>query len=142
MIMDREKHQDFIMSAIKKITVSSVGNIIEVTMDENEQITDITIKEDAFVKEQKPLIEELIISTVNTAKEKIYEMNASSAGKKDHFNDNSFPTPDGEQMEKIMKDMKSKISVEYKDGKPVLSVAIDSIDPNMMQNILNIFNKK
>lgn len=81
------------------ITIYSPGNIVAVTVSSKMEILDIEIKDDVCTIEQKPLLEEMITSTINQAyeqmeanigsKEKAYTDDESTSSSNTNANTNS-----------------------------------------------------
>ncbi len=140
------------------IIIYSPGNIVTVAIDSNMNIVDIEIKDDVFTIEQKPLLEEMISSTINQAYESMSQKLESSPIGHHHshvHNDNintQMPNmPNFTEIRDMLgsdnnKDMisnlNSNIKIEYKDNKPYVSLPMDMLnDPSFAKIIESIIKK-
>ena len=136
------------------ITIYSPGNIVMVTIDNKMSIVDIDIKDDMFTAEQKPLLEEMIASTINQAYESMaLTLGKTSASNSENVKDNNqIPNMDNldsikdmfgqDKMKSLMDSINSNIKVEYKDGKPFFSFPMDMIDASSIAKMMELMNKK
>ena len=136
------------------ITIYSPGNIVMVTIDNKMSIVDIDIKDDMFTAEQKPLLEEMITSTINQAYESmILKLGKTTTSDSENVKDNNqIPNMDNldsikdmfgqDKMKSIMDSINSNIKVEYKDGKPFFSFPMDMIDVSSIAKMMELMNKK
>ncbi len=136
------------------ITIYSPGNIVMVTIDNKMSIIDIDIKDDMFTAEQKPLLEEMIASTINQAYESMaLTLGKTSASNSENVKDNNqIPNMDNldsikdmfgqDKMKSLMDSINSNIKVEYKDGKPFFSFPMDMIDASSIAKMMELMNNK
>ena len=69
------------------IKYSSAGNLISLTMDKSFNILNLNIDESLLVREQKELLEEMIISSINEAASKVQELNKNKSNEEtEHSN--------------------------------------------------------
>ncbi len=144
------------------ITIYSPGNIVTVEIDANMNIVDIEIKDDVFSIEQKPLLEEMISSTVNQAYESMAKKLDSTHTKQvspthhshahnDNINTKMPNMPNfaeiknmlgDENMKEIIGSINSNLKIEYKDGKPYVSMPMDMITNPAFADIIETMTKK
>lgn len=114
------------------IKYSSPGNLISLAIDKSYNITDLNIDESLLVKEQKELLEEMLISSVNEAIFKIKELSPSNEDK------TKF---DAKDLNKIFGDLAKMSSVRFENGKPILSFSLDSISPDIMSKVNSMMDE-
>ncbi len=114
------------------IKYSSPGNLISLAIDKSYNITDLNIDESLLVKEQKELLEEMLISSVNEAIIKIKELSPNNEDK------TKF---DAKDLNKIFGDLAKMSSVRFENGKPILSFSLDSISPDIMSKVNSMMDE-
>lgn len=114
------------------IKYSSPGNLISLAIDKSYNITDLNIDESLLVKEQKELLEEMLISSVNEAIFKIKELSPNNEDK------TKF---DAKDLNKIFGDLAKMSSVRFENGKPILSFSLDSISPDIMSKVNSMMDE-
>lgn len=114
------------------IKYSSPGNLISLAIDKSYNITDLNIDESLLVKEQKELLEEMLISSVNDAIIKIKELSPNNEDK------TKF---DAKDLNKIFGDLAKMSSVRFENGKPILSFSLDSISPDIMSKVNSMMDE-
>ncbi len=148
------------------ITIYSPGNIVSITISSNMEIVDIEIKDDIFTIEQKPLLEEMISSTINQAYQQMSSKHKDVSDRFEESGDhNSNEENDSgkynnpysiENINSKMKDIlgsdegikdaigniMGNFKIEYKDGKPYCSMPMDMIDNEALANIMDMLNSK
>jgi len=124
---------------------SSAGNLITLTVNKYYDLIDLTIHESMISLDQKDLLEEMVLSTVNEAIDKMIEINE----KEIHHNKTATPynldpskMPDlkNMNMSKIMGDLSKFTSIKYENGKPILTMSLDGITPDILMNMMNMKN--
>lgn len=126
---------------------SSAGNLITLTVNKYYDLIDLTIHESMIALDQKDLLEEMILSTVNEAIDKMIEinekeMNDDKTETKSPFNIDPAKIPNFNNMNinKIMGDLSKFTSIKYENGKPVLTMSLDGITPDILMNMMNMKN--
>lgn len=114
------------------IKYSSPANLISLTIDKSYNITELNIDESMLVKEQKELLEEMLISSVNEAIAKIKELNP--------IKDDNVKF-DAKDLNKIFGDLAKMSSVRFENGKPILSFSLDSISPDIMSKVNSMMDE-
>lgn len=112
------------------IKYSSPGNLISLTIDKSYNILSFNIDDTLLSKDQKELLEEMIISSINEAIDKVTELNTKTESPKVDFNKNNIS--------KVMGDITKLTSVKYENGKPVLTISLDSITPDMVTKMTDL----
>lgn len=114
------------------IKYSSPANLISLTIDKSYNITELNIDESMLVKEQKELLEEMLISSVNEAIAKIKELNP--------IKDDNVKF-DAKDLNKIFGDLAKMSSVRFENGKPILSFSLDAISPDIMSKVNSMMDE-
>ena len=130
------------------IKYSSAGNLVSFNMDKSYKISNFNIDESLLSKDQKELLEEMIVSSINEASHKVKELKKKLDDEEDNSIEekpkhaNPFNMNWGD-MSQMFNDISKMTSVEYKDGK--LNISLDSITPDMiskMNDMMNNMNNK
>lgn len=129
----------------KELTVdySSAGNLVSLTIDKYYNIVSLNIDESILTKDQKPLLEEMIVSSINEAIDKMMDLNAKEEKEKEK--DSRVKPPlnfNKSDIAKMAGDLSKFTSVKYENGKPVLTVSLDSINPEIMLKMGDLMNGK
>ena len=125
---------------------SSAGNLITLTVNKYYDLVDLTIHESMIDLSQKDLLEEMILSTVNEAIDKMIDINEkkidSDKTETTPFNldPNKMPDFKNMNMNKMVGDLSKFTSIKYENGKPVLTMALDGITPDILMNMMNMKN--
>ncbi len=125
---------------------SSAGNLITLTVNKYYDLVDLTIHESMIDLSQKDLLEEMILSTVNEAIDKMIDINEkkidSDKTETTPFNldPNKMPDFKNMNMNKMLGDLSKFTSIKYENGKPVLTMALDGITPDILMNMMNMKN--
>ncbi|WP_020005638.1 YbaB/EbfC family nucleoid-associated protein [Brachyspira innocens] len=126
------------------IKYSSAGNLVSFNMDKSYKISNFNIDESLLSKDQKELLEEMIVSSINEASHKVKELNKKLDEEEDNSIEekpkhaNPFNMNWGD-MGQMFNDISKMTSVEYKDGK--LNISLDSITPDMISKMNDMMNK-
>lgn len=126
------------------IKYSSAGNLVSFNMDKSYKISNFNIDESLLSKDQKELLEEMIVSSINEASHKVKELNKKLDDEEDNNIEekpkhaNPFNMNWGD-MSQMFNDISKMTSVEYKDGK--LNISLDSITPDMISKMNDMMNK-
>lgn len=126
------------------IKYSSAGNLVSFNMDKSYKISNFNIDESLLSKDQKELLEEMIVSSINEASHKVKELNKKLDDEEDNSIEekpkhaNPFNMNWGD-MSQMFNDISKMTSVEYKDGK--LNISLDSITPDMISKMNDMMNK-
>ena len=126
------------------IKYSSAGNLVSFNMDKSYKISNFNIDESLLSKDQKELLEEMIVSSINEASHKVKELNKKLDDEEDNNTEekpkhaNPFNMNWGD-MSQMFNDISKMTSVEYKDGK--LNISLDSITPDMISKMNDMMNK-
>ncbi|MDO6993740.1 YbaB/EbfC family nucleoid-associated protein [Brachyspira innocens] len=126
------------------IKYSSAGNLVSFNMDKSYKISNFNIDESLLSKDQKELLEEMIVSSINEASHKVKELNKKLDEEEDNSIEekpkhaNPFNMNWGD-MSQMFNDISKMTSVEYKDGK--LNISLDSITPDMISKMNDMMNK-
>ncbi len=141
------------------ITIYSPGNIVSVTISNDMKIKDIEIQENIFTIEQKPLLEEMISSTINQAYEKMSSKQKTlSNDTTEHTSPNSnsasmnygnpYSPENIEKMKEMLKDgnfqdsmgaIMKDLKIDYKNGKPYCSIPMDMLGNEGVTSIMEMF---
>ncbi|MDO7021528.1 YbaB/EbfC family nucleoid-associated protein, partial [Brachyspira innocens] len=112
--------------------------------DKSYKISNFNIDESLLSKDQKELLEEMIVSSINEASHKVKELNKKLDEEEDNSIEekpkhaNPFNMNWGD-MSQMFNDISKMTSVEYKDGK--LNISLDSITPDMISKMNDMMNK-
>ena len=126
------------------IKYSSAGNLVSFNMDKSYKISNFNIDESLLSKDQKELLEEMIVSSINEASHKVKELKKKLDDEEDNSIEekpkhaNPFNMNWGD-MSQMFNDISKMTSVEYKDGK--LNISLDSITPDMISKMNDMMNK-
>ena len=128
------------------IKYSSAGNLVSFNMDKSYKISNFNIDESLLSKDQKELLEEMIVSSINEASHKVKELKKKLDDEEDNNTEekpkhqamNPFNMNWGD-MSQMFNDISKMTSVEYKDGK--LNISLDSITPDMISKMNDMMNK-
>lgn len=115
------------------IKYGSPGNLISLTIDKNYNITDLSVDESLLIKEQKELLEEMLVSSINEAIVKIKELNQDDKNDKNKF--------DYKDLNKMFGDIAKMSSVRFENGKPILSFSLDALGPDIMSKINSMMDE-
>ncbi|WP_300754089.1 YbaB/EbfC family nucleoid-associated protein [uncultured Brachyspira sp.] len=127
------------------IKYSSAGNLVSFNMDKSYKISNFNIDESLLSKDQKELLEEMIVSSINEASHKVKELNKKLDDEEDNSNIEEKPkhanpfNMNWGDMSQMFNDISKMTSVEYKDGK--LNISLDSITPDMISKMNDMMNK-
>ncbi len=136
------------------ITIYSPGNIVSVTISNNMQIVDIEIQDSMFAIEQKPLLEEMISSTINQAYEQMSSRQQSNPNNSqteqatNHIDNNPYSAENIERMKEMLQDgnfqdsmgvIMKDLKIDYKDGKPYCSIPMDMLGNEGIASIMEMF---
>ncbi len=140
------------------MTIYSPGNIVSVTISSSMEITDIEIQDDMLRVEQKPLLEEMLSSTINQAYEQMREKQkiVSHSDNKPtentyNINDNPYSMENIEKMKTMFEDgnfrnsigtIMKDLKIDYKDGKPYCSIPMDMLGNEGVASIMEMFGGK
>lgn len=129
---------------LNSIHVSSSGNLVSVIMDRSKRLLSIEVDDSLLDKSQKELLEEFIASTVNEAVHKVDEMNKDFVAEDDNIKE-SMPHSnmfDMSRVSKIAEDLSKLTSIgKDENGKPMLNIPLDTINPAMIKNMFDMMNK-
>lgn len=117
------------------IKYSSPGNLIYLTIDKSYNLLSFNIDESLLLKDQKELLEEMIVSSINEAIDKVTELNGKEDFKETKTTQFDFNKKD---INKVMGDITKLTSVRYENGKPVLTISLDSITPDMVSKMTDL----
>ncbi|ADG70765.1 YbaB/EbfC family nucleoid-associated protein [Brachyspira murdochii] len=131
------------------IKYSSAGNLVSFNMDKSYKMSNFNIDDSLLSKDQKELLEEMIVSSINEAFHKVKELNKKldNSSNNEEANNNSEEKPkhanpfnmNWGDMSQMFNDISKMTSVEYKDGK--LNISLDSITPDMISKMNDMMNK-
>ncbi|PCG18831.1 YbaB/EbfC family nucleoid-associated protein [Brachyspira sp. G79] len=124
------------------IKYSSAGNLVSFNMDKLYKISNFNIDESLLSKDQKELLEEMIVSSINEASHKVKELNKKLEEDNNTEEKPKQVTPfnmNWGDMSQMFNDISKMTSVEYKDGK--LNISLDSITPDMISKMNDMMNK-
>ena len=125
---------------------SSAGNLITLTVNKYYDLVDLTIHESMIDLSQKDLLEEMILSTVNEAIDKMIDINEKEIDNDKtetipfNLDPNKMPDFKNMNMSKMMGDLSKFTSIKYENGKPVLTMSLDGITPDILMNMMNMKN--
>ena len=125
---------------------SSAGNLITLTVNKYYDLVDLTIHESMIDLSQKDLLEEMILSTVNEAIDKMIDINEKEIDNNKtettpfNLDPNKMPDFKNMNMNKMMGDLSKFTSIKYENGKPVLTMALDGITPDILMKMMNMKN--
>ncbi len=137
------------------ITIYSPGNIVSITISSDMKIKDIEIQDDIFTIEQKPLLEEMISSTINQAYEQMSAKQKSLSNDEveqtttNNNNDNPYSMDNIKKMKQILEggnfqesigNIMKDFKIDYKDGKPYCSVPMDMLGNEGFSSIIDMFS--
>lgn len=126
------------------IKYSSAGNLVCLAMNKSYKITSFSIDETLLSKDQKELLEEMIMSSINEAVINVNELRKKSKEDDDNSEDNNSKKEDKsnlfnlKDMNQMFKDISKMTSVEYKDGK--INISLDSINPDIISKMNDMIN--
>ncbi len=113
-------------------------------MNKSYKITSFSIDETLLSKDQKELLEEMIMSSINEAVINVNELRKKSKEEDDNSEDNNSKKEDKsnlfnlKDMNQMFKDISKMTSVEYKDGK--INISLDSINSDMISKMNDMIN--
>lgn len=122
------------------IKYSSPGNLISFEINKNYSISNFNIDESLLDKNQKELLEEMIVSSMNDAISKVKDLNVSDDNKNDNYK-NPFNAFNMKDMDKAFADITKMTTIKYdENGKPIINISLDSINPDIISRMNDIIN--
>lgn len=122
------------------IKYSSPGNLISFEINKNYSISNFNVDESLLDKNQKELLEEMIVSSMNDAISKVKDLNVSDDNKNDNYK-NPFNSFNMKDMDKAFADITKMTTIKYdENGKPIINISLDAINPDIISKMNDIIN--
>ena len=119
------------------IKYSSPGNLISFDINKNYSISNFNVDESLLTIEQKELLEEMIVSSMNEAMSKVKDLNIDDSKNNNYKNPfNAF-----KDMDKAFADITKMTTIKYdENGKPIINISLDAINPDILSRVNDIIN--
>ncbi|WP_157159897.1 YbaB/EbfC family nucleoid-associated protein [Brachyspira pilosicoli] len=122
------------------IKYSSPGNLISFEINKNYSISNFNVDESLLDKNQKELLEEMIVSSMNDAISKVKDLNVSDDNKNDNY-ENPFNAFNMKDMDKAFADITKMTTIKYdENGKPIINISLDAINPDIISRVNDMIN--
>lgn len=122
------------------IKYSSPGNLISFEINKNYSISNFNVDDSLLDKNQKELLEEMIVSSMNDAISKVKDLNVSDDNKNDNYK-NPFNSFNMKDMDKAFADITKMTTIKYdENGKPIINISLDAINPDIISKMNDIIN--
>ncbi|MBW5382820.1 YbaB/EbfC family nucleoid-associated protein [Brachyspira pilosicoli] len=122
------------------IKYSSPGNLISFEINKNYSISNFNVDESLLDKNQKELLEEMIVSSMNDAISKVKDLNVSDDNKNDNYK-NLFNAFNMKDMDKAFADITKMTTIKYdENGKPIINISLDAINPDIISRVNDMIN--
>ena len=122
------------------IKYSSPGNLISFEINKNYSISNFNVDESLLDKNQKELLEEMIVSSMNDAISKVKDLNVSDDNKNDNYK-NPFNAFNMKDMDKAFADITKMTTIKYdENGKPIINISLDAINPDIISRVNDMIN--
>lgn len=122
------------------IKYSSPGNLISFEINKNYSISNFNVDESLLDKNQKELLEEMIVSSMNDAISKVKDLNFSDDNKNDNYK-NPFNAFNMKDMDKAFADITKMTTIKYdENGKPIINISLDAINPDIISRVNDMIN--
>ncbi|MEI0531945.1 YbaB/EbfC family nucleoid-associated protein [Brachyspira pilosicoli] len=121
------------------IKYSSPGNLISFEINKSYNISNFNVDESLLNKDQKELLEEMIVSSMNDAISRIDTLNVND-NKNDNYK-NPFNSFNMKDMDKAFSDITKMTTIKYdENGKPIINISLDAINPDIISRMNDIIN--
>ncbi|WP_157148722.1 YbaB/EbfC family nucleoid-associated protein [Brachyspira pilosicoli] len=122
------------------IKYSSPGNLISFEINKNYSISNFNVDESLLDKNQKELLEEMIVSSMNDAISKVKDLNVSDDNKNYNYK-NPFNAFNMKDMDKAFADITKMTTIKYdENGKPIINISLDAINPDIISRVNDMIN--
>ncbi|AFR70972.1 valyl-tRNA synthetase, class Ia [Brachyspira pilosicoli B2904] len=122
------------------IKYSSPGNLISFEINKNYSMSNFNVDESLLDKNQKELLEEMIVSSMNDAISKVKDLNVSDDNKNDNYK-NPFNAFNMKDMDKAFADITKMTTIKYdENGKPIINISLDAINPDIISRVNDMIN--